>query len=273
MINEKPTIYNAPGVYNFGGGGGGGGIIKKVVIIPPSTKAYIIDSLGNIGQEIINDGTNVFAFENEGAEYTGNTIEIVKPVLSTVEIDGINYKTTICNGKEFICDNLKNTFDFDIIFNDTTNVAQCCYWHNDINNIGYGVLYNGWAAAEIDNKLNNGWHVARRDDWDAIVSKVGGRNNGPIYFYAKNTWNNNENYKTDVYEMNINPYGYAYGAEWAGGDIGFKGFGINNTWWDTSLDTGGNQLFQNAVSSMLLASSSYEPRTNYFYVRICRDVI
>lgn len=249
--------------------GGGGNNLQKVVISPSSSYAVLIDNNGYIGEFWRNDGKNVYALKNASADYSGKGLgKVTFPtkIISQANINGRTYKTTRLGNKEFICCNLKEIFDFDLMFNDAT-IPQCCYWNNDPNNEDYGFLYNGWAATEINNKLTNGWRVAERDDFLFL------KNNYDYveYLYNINGWGDKDYFKTDFYELNISPYGYAYGSEWAGG-YGFKGFGINNTWWATNIDSSNKQQFSNALYNSMMTTNSFEPRTNYFYIRLVRDI-
>lgn len=244
--------------------------LQKVIISPSTVYAALIDKNGYIGELWRNDGKNVYALKNANADYSGKglgRLTFPTKIISQANINGRIYKTTRLGNKEFICSNLKEVFDFDLAFNDVTN-PQCCYWKKDSNNEDYGVLYNGWAATEINNKLTDGWRVAERDDFFFL------KNNYDYtgYLYNVNGWNSQDYLKTDFYELNISPYGYAYGSEWIGGNAGFKGFGENNTWWSTTLDSRDRQQFSNAVASSMMNSSSFEPRTNYFYIRLVRDI-
>lgn len=268
----KPSIYKGAGIYKAGaeGGGGGGNNLQKVVISPPTNYAALIDNNGYIGELWRNDGTNVYALRNASADYSGEglgQLTILTKIISQAIINGRTYKTTRLGNKEFICSNLKEIFDFDLIFNDEAK-PQCCYWVNDPNNEDYGILYNGWAATEINNKLTDGWRVAERNDFFFLRDNYSFVN----YLYNVNGWNYYDYLKTDFYELNISPYGYAYGSEWSGGSIGFKGFGQNNTWWATNVDSNDKQQFSNAINYTMMTASGFEPRTNYFYIRLVRDI-
>ena len=62
MINEKPTIYNEPGIYNLGGGGGGGGGSPEPAII--GNKVYRTCKIGN----------KIWLAENLAFQFAGLTV-------------------------------------------------------------------------------------------------------------------------------------------------------------------------------------------------------
>jgi uncharacterized protein (TIGR02145 family) len=192
-------------------------------------------------------------------------VEIVNPSTSTVTIDGIQYDTVIIGNREWICSNLKNLFDFTLAF-DGTDAPQATWHDEDSSKESYGLLYNGYAALQIDSKLSDGWRVAVRNDYTSLNNIQ----NGICYIYGTSLWNN-LNLKTNAMKLNILPYGYAYGVSWGGNNKGFYGYGSNLTCWNTAVSSD-NVQFSNFTNSNIAGGGTYEPKTNYFYIRLCRDV-
>lgn len=86
-------------------------------------------------------------------------LTIVDPILSNLIVDGYKYQTTRIGNQEWICENLRAVFDFTYAF-DGTNSPQYTYFNEDVSNIEYGCLYNGYAASNINQHLTDGWRVA-----------------------------------------------------------------------------------------------------------------
>ena len=79
MIAEKPSIYNAPGVYNQGGGGGGGGDTAEI-----DGKEYRIKKIGNLYWtcENIKVETNSVKIKNDEYFYQLNALSEITSKLT-----------------------------------------------------------------------------------------------------------------------------------------------------------------------------------------------
>lgn len=103
---------------------------------------------------------------------------------TVTDVDGNIYKTITIGTQTWMVDNLKTTHyrNGDPISNITdnslwvyTSAGAYCWYNNDIlNKAVYGALYNGFAVKDSRNIAPLGWHVATRDEWNTIISFLGG---------------------------------------------------------------------------------------------------
>lgn len=87
---------------------------------------------------------------------------------NSVIIDGKTYKTVKIDNQTWLAENLDmivGTFGAEGL----PTEAACWYYNNEDD--GSGLLYNGYAAVEIDIP---GWHVATKEDWETLFTNVGG---------------------------------------------------------------------------------------------------
>lgn len=104
---------------------------------------------------------------------------------TVVDVDGNSYRTVRINGKIWMAENLKTTRyrNGDSIPNlinaspwAIANSGGYCNYNNDPNNGAvYGRLYNWYAVSDSRNLAPAGWHVARAEEWQALVDSNGGR--------------------------------------------------------------------------------------------------
>ena len=103
---------------------------------------------------------------------------------SVMDIDGNTYKTIQIGSQTWMAENLKTTR-----FNNDTEIPLVtsgtgwnvlttpgyCWYSNDnyISRITYGALYN-WFTVVAGNLCPAGWHVSTDDDWEMMVSFLGG---------------------------------------------------------------------------------------------------
>ncbi len=100
-----------------------------------------------------------------------------------IDIDGNNYKTVKIGTKVWMTENLKTTKynDGTSIPNElssadwstTTTGAYAIYGDNADNDATYGKLYN-WYAVNTRKLAPKGWHVPTRDEWETMISFLGG---------------------------------------------------------------------------------------------------
>jgi uncharacterized protein (TIGR02145 family) len=117
-----------------------------------------------------------YATTSIGTAY-GNTIGLV------FDIDG-NWYTTVTIGTQiWMLQNLKVTHyrNGDAITNVTDNTwatlttgAYCNYNNKDSLANVYGRIYNWHAAADSRNICPSGWHIPSKDEFNTLVSSVGG---------------------------------------------------------------------------------------------------
>ena len=191
MINEKPTIYNAPGIYNIGGGGGGGSFeADNIVNIVPIAKMVVVDSNGYIGFDLTNffqySGSTYYnyAILSTGDDFSSKGLgQVTFYTPASNNIGGRMYNTVIIGGKEWMAENLDFKFSgLAIGQGSSSSEPRANYYQNNeatygVNGNKYGLLYN-WIAVKYleDHKseLIPGWHVPTTTEWDALATAVGG---------------------------------------------------------------------------------------------------
>lgn len=100
------------------------------------------------------------------------------------DIDGNTYNWITIGTQQWLVENLKTIHynNGDLIPEVTGNAAWAalatgawCKYNNDAANlIIYGCLYNFSVAADVRGIAPTGWRVANKDDWDTLVSYLGG---------------------------------------------------------------------------------------------------
>jgi len=125
--------------------------------------------------------------------------------------DGKKYKTVVIGGKRWMGANLNYL---------PPKGNSWCY-NNDNSKCGeYGRLYY-WKTAKT--VCPSGWHLPSRQEWDNLVTAVGGANKAGKMLKARKGWNNRGNGK-DEYGFSALPGGRYYGS-------GFGIAGLNGYWW------------------------------------------
>jgi uncharacterized protein (TIGR02145 family) len=91
----------------------------------------------------------------------------------------------------------------------------------------YGRLYD-WATAKT--VCPQGWHLPSYDEWNALMSAVGGESTAGKKLKATSGWANNGN-GTDVYGFSALPGGYGYSD-------GYFTAGLSGYWWSATENYG-----------------------------------
>ena len=155
----------------------------------------------------------------------------------TDDRDGQTYKTVKIGEQWWMAENLNYAYT-DVPFKHgyyTSDSTSWCYHIDAANCAKYGRLYT-WAAAMDsagiipgntangcgdgkDCNLGNvkvrgvcpeGWHLPSRDEWDTLLTAVGGEKIAGIMLKSTEGWNNNGN-GSDSYFFSALPAGYRYG--------------------------------------------------------------
>jgi len=117
------------------------------------------------------------------------------------DIDGNKYHSVKIGNQTWMKENLKTT-----TFNDgsaipnvitdgdwaqTSTEAYCWYNNDEINKDPYGALYN-YHAATSGKLCPKGWHVPTNEDWDVLISTLGGEDvaGGKLKEEGKSHWTN-----------------------------------------------------------------------------------
>jgi len=199
------------GGYNFDGWTGSNGTAKeKNVTIP-------VGSTGS--KNYVANWT-----QTSGGVDGGGTVDPSTVVKGTVtDTDGKTYKTVKIGGLTWMAENLNKT---------TAN--SWCYNDSPDSCAKYGRLYT-WAAA--NRACLNGWHLPTHDEWDNLVTAVGGSSVAGKKLISTSYGY----YWTDDYGFSALLGGYRYF------DGYFTKAGYNGYWW-TATEFSGDRSGASAYS-------------------------
>ena len=145
-----------------------------------------------------------------GSNTTGTTF--------TDSRDGKTYKTVTIGGKRWFAQNL----------NYATSGSKC-YENNTGNCDKYGRLYTWDDAMKA---CPAGWHVAKDEEWEALVKTAGGEKVAGTKLKSSTGWNSKSGVPagTDNYGFSALPDGYGVSV----GSFDAAGYGGN--WWSATED-------------------------------------
>ena len=145
--------------------------------------------------------------------------DIFKKKDIVTDIDGNTYDILSIGNQQWLSANLKVTKLNDgsllelekdsVKWREKTTAAYCYYKNNGlIYGDKYGAFYN-WYAVESEKLCPSGWHVATDDDWQTLISHIGGSANGG-YLKAKefDHWKSPNKGATDKYAFDARGSGY-----------------------------------------------------------------
>ncbi len=184
-------------------------------------------------------------------DYSNNTLIIggsntttttAKPTTLTThstvtDIDGNIYKTVKIGNQVWMGENLKTTryANGDVIpnvkdnleWNKLTSEAWCYYNNDSKNNYVDGKLYNGHTIINSRNICPIGWFVPTNEDWDILVSYLGGEEVAGMKMKSVNGWKDNGNgINRSGFEGGSGGLRYFYGH--------FDGLGSSGCWWSST---------------------------------------
>jgi uncharacterized protein (TIGR02145 family) len=171
---------------------------------------------------------------------------------TVTDVDGNIYKTIDIGTQTWMAENLKTTH-----FNNSNAIPEVtsnsawgnlktpgfCWYDNDSSTYryAYGALYN-WYAAKADNICPTGWHVPTQDEWDALVTFIGGKTGGGIKLKETGPahWKATGE-ATNEFGFTAIPGGYRqyYGT--------FLWIGNDASWW-SSTESDANQAWNYSIS-------------------------
>ena len=257
---------------------GGGGGVPRLKNIMPTTGVKVVDENGYIGGNFLGvyypstNYYNNFAVVVPGADYSNMGLGTVTFVDPTATIGGRVYRTVTIGGATWLAENLDYKFSgCGIGGSGTPNTPNAWYYNNDETTYGIdgtrkcGLLYN-WYAVKLlnDNRseLIPGWHVATRDEWDALVNAVGGASIAGTRLKAANvswatSWRG-----TDDYGFGVLPAGYRSSDN-------FSSVETNAFFWLPDDVSGSNAYYKVFSGSSILSEQNSK---NYgFSVRLVKD--
>ena len=109
------------------------------------------------------------------------------------------------------------------IANENNQPAWCYYKNSKKNQKQYGKLYNGYALIDERGLAPHGWHIPSCEEWDQLITYIGGVDSFPIKLVSKN--GSSKFNGSDTYGFNARPSG----LRWDGGS--FDKLGISAYWW------------------------------------------
>jgi len=133
--------------------------------------------------------------------------------------DGNVYRTVKIGNQVWMAENLNYKID-----------NSWCYGNDEANGKKYGRLYT-WDAAMFACPV--GWHLPTRQEWNEMVTTVGGRSIAGKKLKAISDWNENGN-GTDDYGFLALPGGYRLS------DGDFTSAGYYGYWWTATEGSDGN---------------------------------
>lgn len=221
----------------------------------------MVDSNGYIGLTLAN-GDTIECLVDIEANFSGlglGQVKFYNKQTSTTQINGLDFKTTIINGVEWLAQN------FDLY---TDGMGANAVWYNNNealygrNGKNYGMLYNKNGVDFISSNINNwatGWRIPTQSDYDKLV----------------------------------NDCGLSIAGKCLAGDVGgFNGFGTNDFYFDArpaGYFASGNfdkvedrvvfPIYNGSLEFYIVKNQNNVSRTNtylsttYCSLRLCRDVV
>ena len=188
---------------------------------------------------------------------------------NTANIGGRKYRiVTMPDGNIWMAENL------DLLTDGLSGMAY--YYNNDESTYGIsgdykcGLLYNGYGVQYLIDNANTlipGWHVATVEEWNTLLSEVGGSTSAGTALKAQDNyaisgfpinWNG-----SDSYGFSVVPSGALYNSIY---------YNINtNAYFWTGTYSGGGYYYYKAFSSAANVSGNEYPANRYLSVRLVKD--
>jgi uncharacterized protein (TIGR02145 family) len=174
-------------------------------------------------------------FKNEDK---GPLIIMLNESETVADIDGNVYHTVKIGTQVWMEDNLRTTH-----YNDGTDIPNVtnstewailstgayCWYNNDKTfKNPYGALYN-WYTVNTGKLAPKGWHVSTWDDWNTLVTYLGGENvaGGKLKETGTTHWNSPNTGATNETKFTALPAGVFHP------EISFASIMKSTSWWST----------------------------------------
>ena len=95
-----------------------------------------------------------------------------KPARNTFFVDGVEWSTYNLDGVVYANGDSIPYIEDTLLWKSTKEGAWCYYENQRVDE--YGKLYNGYAITDSRGLCPQGWHVATKEEWNALVRKFGG---------------------------------------------------------------------------------------------------
>jgi len=201
-------------------------------------------------------------FERNNPDDTGSiNYDAVGTYGEPVTYEGETYKTVVIGEQTWFQRNL----NYDVPDNDT----DVCYDNDPANCAIYGRLYDWATAMALPDACNSsscasrlgaknnqgicpsGWHIPNDDDWNTLLTAVGGDSTAGTKLKARDGWNNNGN-GTDEFGFSALPGG---GLVYYDYDVSsFHDVGKSGLWWSDRevYGYGGGTAYGRVISTLAL---------------------
>jgi uncharacterized protein (TIGR02145 family) len=188
-------------------------------------------------------------------------LSVILSVLTTVECkaqqgsfkdyrDGNSYKWVKIGNQTWMAENL----NFKVSSGTWTNTyAKLAYDLTD-----YGYFYNWETAVNI---CPSGWHLPSADEWNLLISYVGGETIAGKKLKANRKWDENGE-GTDNYGFSALPGGTKGPVNW----VYSKGY-----WWTSTIESNGNVWFVKMLDSDNGAWLRNGDNSSYYNVRCVKN--
>jgi len=161
----------------------------------------------------------------------------------TDDRDGKRYKTVVIGGKKWMAENLN--------YYPQSGKSWC--YDNDNSNCGkYGRLYD-WNTAKT--VCPSGFHLPSREEWNNLVSTVGGNKFAGKKLQARSGWKKGKG--TDEYGLSTLPGGSR------NSNGGFRGAGNYGYWWTATERGSGSYYRSMSHSSGSVIEGNYNKNNGY----------
>lgn len=270
MLGDCPLLIDAIS-------GGGDVSFSMKPIVPVSGNKFIIcDSNGNIGYKslpvYVPSAYTSYAVVVDGADFSDaglGQVTIITPGAS--DIGGRTYRTVTINGVTWLAENLDYKASEIAIGPSGSPSTPAAWYYNDseatygVNGNKYGLLYNWYAVKHLnDNRatLMPGWHVPTIDEWDSLMSAVGGISVAGTKLKSASGWNSGNG--SDDFGFSVFPAGRRLSGS-------FNNLGSNAYFW-TATEYSSTLAYNRRFSTGASVDSNYNDKTYSAYsVRLVKD--
>jgi uncharacterized protein (TIGR02145 family) len=204
------------------------------------------------------------------------------PGSGVTDIDGNAYPTVINGTQEWMAANLAVThFSNGDAIPEVTDNAQWagastpawCYLDNNAgNNVVFGKLYNGPVSSDPRNVCPTGWHVPSNDDWQTLITTLGGASVAASAMRTTGTIQDGDGFwpYDNVISNNISGFS-AQPGEFRNTDGTFPDQVVGAIWWSNTPLTATTQYTVGVYSFSNTAFNQDLPLTNGLSIRCIRD--
>jgi len=207
------------------------------VVAAAVTAVTVIGIIGCDSNDLNGDPRQLNAFlwsiGGRGNDDGGGT-DSSNMVSFTDDRNGKKYRIVTIGMQTWMAENLN--------YDPADGTGSWCYDDEPENCVKYGRLYD-WETA--NNVCPKGWKLPSRQEWQSLVSYVGGDAKAGSNLRSKGDWPNSNISSTDKYGFSALPGGDRY-LEYddQGDNYSFEGVGLIGLWWTATHDKDNNAYFR-----------------------------